>query len=230
VLGREPDAQGLDYWLDAMDYGFTRKQVAEGFLGSPEFASASGMSNPDFVEFLYQQCLGRPSDSGGKAYWINQITSGTSRADVLIGFSESPEHRTQTADILGEGLWKTDNNYQQVVALYDGFGDRLPDLNGLQYWVGQLKAGASLNSVAAGFAASPEFTSNTAGFSNADLVEYMYNNTLDRASDPGGKQYWLSQLDHGLSKGDLLLGFSMSPEHIQALETHLYSGVDFYVG
>jgi hypothetical protein len=57
----------------------------------------------------------------------------------------------------------------------------------------------------------------------------MYNNTLDRASDPAGKQYWLSQLDHGLSKGDLLLGFSMSPEHIQSLETHLYSGVDFYV-
>jgi hypothetical protein len=227
VLRRTPDPTGFDWWLDAMSHGATREQVASSFLGSPEFASATGtLSTPDFVEYLYNHALGRTSDAAGKAFWIDYINSGTSRAEVLIGFSESAEHRLLTADTLSQGLWITDENFQQVEALYDAFANRLPDSAGLVAWVDQINAGMTLGQVADAFAASPEFASHTAGLSNADLVEYMYENTLDRAADSAGKQFWVDQLNHGMSKGELLLDFSASPEHFWMLRDHLYAGVD----
>lgn len=227
VLSREPDAPGFDYWNDFILDGGTRQQVASAFLGSPEFSPSAGLSNGAFVEFLYTQTLGRASDPGGKAYWVNLLASGTSRAEILLGFSESPEHQALTQSTLDRGLWLTNDDYQFVEILYDAFNKRLPDATGLQYWVGQIEAGASHNAVATGFATSPEFTARTAGFTNDQLVDFMYVNSLGRAADSSGKQYWLDQLAHGATKGDLLLNFATSAEHIASLEAHLYSGVDF---
>lgn len=229
VLRRTPDPAGLDSWLDAMDHGMTRAQVAKGFLGSQEFALATGsLSTADYVEYLYNHALDRASDPAGKAGWINYIDSGTmTRADVLMGFSESQEHKLLTADTLNQGLWHTNDNFQQIEALYDSFANRLPDQAGLIGWADMMDHGMTLKQVAAGFAGSAEFSAHTAGMTNAALVEYMYNTTLNRASDATGKAYWVDQLDHGMSKGDLLLGFSSSLEHFLQLQDHLYSGVDY---
>lgn len=228
TLDREPDALGLDYWLDQMDAGVSKSAVANAFLQSPEFAEAAGtLSTGDFVDFLYTEALGRPSDANGKVYWAGRIDGGLARSDALQDFSESAEHRLQTTDTLSEGLWVTNNNYQAIAALYDTFSDRLPDEGGLGYWVGQIQSGVSLSQIAGGFAKSPEFSQATVGFSNGQLVDFMYENTLNREADAGGRANWVSQLDAGLSKGDLLLGFSSSNEHYQMLEQHLFAGVDF---
>lgn len=230
TLDRQADAQGLDYWLDQMDAGVSKTDVANAFLQSPEFAQAAGnLSNSDFVEFLYTETLGRSSDPGGKAYWVGLLDGGFSRSDALLTFSESTEHRVQTADTLADGLWVTDDNYQAIAALYDAFNDRLPDENGLGYWVGQLQSGISLSAVASSFAASPEFSQATTGFSNGELVDFMYENTLDRAADDSGKDYWTAQLDAGLSKSDLLLGFSESSEHYGLIGSQIFSGVDYFL-
>ena len=228
VLGRAPDAWGLDGWMDAMADGVSRGQLAQGFLDSTEFVSGSGtLSDTDFVELLYNRVLGRQSDADGKAYWVGEIQQGMTRAEALMGFSESLEHRAQTADVLAEGLWTTDNNFQLVEALYHAFAGREPDHDGLIYWVGQLETGESINDVAEGFASSAEFATRTAGLSNADIVEYMYNEALGRPSDPDGKQNWTHALDDGLSKGDMILGFATSAELMISLTPHLFSGVDF---
>lgn len=231
VLNREPDAVGLDSWLDRMDRGLSKVAVAEAFVGSPEFARVTGsLSTPDFVEFLYTSALGRSSDAAGKANWVANIDAGLSRAEAVIGFSESNEHRALTSDTLAKGLWITDENFQQVAALYDSFADRLPDKEGLLNWVSVLELGtSSLKDVADGFANSVEFSQKTAGLSNEDLVEYMYQNTLDRGADPGGKQAWVRALEGGMTKGELLLGFSSSEEHFTLIRDHIYSGVEFLI-
>lgn len=230
TLDRGPDAQGLDYWLDQMDAGVSNSAVAEAFLQSPEFARAAGtLSTGDFVDFLYVEALGRPSDTVGKAYWVGQIDGGLTRGDALLNFSESAEHKAQTADTLANGLWITDDNYQAITALYDTFSNRLPDEDGLDYWVDQLQSGQSLSAIASGFAESSEFSNVTVGFSNGQLVDFMYENTLGRTADAAGRENWVSQLDSGLSKGDLMLGFSESAEHYQLLKEHLFAGVDYFV-
>lgn len=227
VLHREPDMVGLDAWLDRMDDGLSKADVAAAFVGSSEFLGKTGaLSTADFVEFLYTSALGRSSDEAGKANWVANIDAGLSRAEAVIGFSESDEHRQLTADTLAKGLWVTDDNFQQVAALYDSFADRLPDRPGLLNWVAALESGMSLKDVATGFANSGEFAEHTAGLSNADLVDYMYMNTLDRGADAGGKQAWVAALEGGMTKGELLLGFSSSEEHFGMMHDHIYSGVD----
>lgn len=228
TFDREPDAQGLDHWLDQLAGGASESAVANAFLQSNEFANAAGtLSTGAFVDFLYNKVLDRPAEASGKTFWVNHIDGGLSRGDALLGFSESLEHRSQTSDILADGLWITNDDYQAIASLYDTFANRLPDEQGLGYWVGQLQSGASLRDIAAGFATSAEFQQSTSGLSNEQIVDFMYRNTLDREADASGRDYWVGLLDDGLSKGDLLLGFSESAEHYALIGSHIYSGVDY---
>jgi len=59
-----------------------------------------------FVATLYQNILGRPpeADNGGLDFWLNSIHSGSSRADVTFGISESPEHQTKLAPSIDNGI------------------------------------------------------------------------------------------------------------------------------
>ncbi|MFN7001536.1 MAG: DUF4214 domain-containing protein, partial [Elioraea tepidiphila] len=58
----------------------------------------------------------------------------------------------------------------QIIRLYDAILDRPPDVPGLLYYIGVMRAGASLADVATGFLNSPEFLARFGGLSNADLV------------------------------------------------------------
>jgi len=216
VLQRGADPIGLDFWLDQIqDKGATLNTVAASFLNSPEFQAATGaLSNTAFVEYVYQQALGRGADAGGSSYWTSQLDGGLPRSSMLIGFSESAEHRALTADTVGKGYFDTDDTYQAVALLYDSFTGRLPEVGGLTFWSEQVKTGArTLAQVANEFAASAEFTNAIAGKDSGQLVDFMYQNTLDRGPDASGRAFWVSQLDAGLTKGALLLSFSQSAEH-----------------
>ena len=79
--------------------------------------------------------------------------------------------------------------------------------------------------MSAAFAGSAEFQTRTAGFSNGQLVDYMYQNTLDRPGDAGGRAYWTAQLDAGLTKADLLTNFAFSAEHRALLDPFIDHGI-----
>lgn len=105
VLGRLPDAGGLAYWTDALGGGSLGLQdMANGFVASPEFQAVYGaLSNRDFVAEIYANTLRRPGDAGGIEFWTAQLEAGATRAGLVVGFSESGEHRHLTAaDILGD--------------------------------------------------------------------------------------------------------------------------------
>ena len=232
VLQRAPDQAGLDMWVDQLeDRGGALKDVANGFLNSAEFQAKTGrLSNADYVEFLYVNALGRASDPGGKANWIERLDNKSyDRADLLIGFSESLEHKNATAALVAKGFFDTHDAYQTVALLYDSFAGRLPDASGLVHWAEALESGAmTLSQVAAGFANSAEFQGLIKGMSHSDLVEFMYQNTLNRASDAVGKESWVKMLDAGLSDTDLLIGFSQSGEHFHLIGTHITNGIDYF--
>ena len=96
AFGRVPDEGGLQYWVNEVnDPLVSYKDVSQNFVNSPEFsAMASPNSSSDvFATALYQNVLGRAPDSSGLGYWTNQLNSGLQdRADILIGFAESPEN------------------------------------------------------------------------------------------------------------------------------------------
>ena len=229
VLQRRPDAVGLDFYVDHIeDRGASIAAVASDLLNSGEFQAVTGsLSNGAFVDYVYQRALGRGADAGGKAYYTNLLDSGGSRADLLVNFSESTEHRGLTIDAVAQGFFNTDDSYQAVALLFDSFAGRKPDAGGLIYYAEQLKAGSlTLAQAANDFATSAEFQQATNGFSNGQLVDYMYRNTLDREADAGGRTYYTNALDGGLSKGALLLEFSQSQEHFNYLTESIIGGIE----
>ncbi|MFZ6819138.1 M64 family metallopeptidase [Undibacterium sp. Ji22W] len=87
--------------------------------------------------------------------------------------------------------------------LYVAFFNRIPDADGLNYWIDQLKAGRSLVSIGDSFyesaLASPELTGYRSDMTSEKFVNTVYINVLGRldGADSEGLAYWLSQLNSG---------------------------------
>ncbi|MGP2493936.1 DUF4214 domain-containing protein [Mesorhizobium sp. PUT5] len=111
AFGREPDAEGLGYWIRHQDAGQSSfEDVARSFMASPEFIKLYGddgtLSDDAFIGLLYANVLGRDPDPGGFAYWLDKLGTGqTSRPDLLAFFSDSNENVAGTADATSDGVW-----------------------------------------------------------------------------------------------------------------------------
>ena len=94
VFERAPDLDGFDYWTNV---DLTVTGVAEWFVSSAEFVATYGnLSNTAFVDRVYLNVLGRPADGEGHNYWVGLLDAGTTRGDLMIGFSESLEFRRRS--------------------------------------------------------------------------------------------------------------------------------------
>ncbi len=229
ILGRAPDRGGLDFYVDAVeDRGFSLIGVANDLAESGEFRAATGgLSNSQFVSYVFQHALGRAPDVGGATYYTQALANGMSRGAFVVELSESAEHRALTEAQVAQGYFNTDDTYQAVALLYDGFAGRLPDAGGLTYYAEKVKAGAlTLSQVANDFAGSAEFKAAIGGKSNGQIVDFIYQNTLDRAAEAGGKAYYTGQLDSGATAAGVLLDVALSQEHYNLFASHIVYGID----
>lgn len=144
---RIPDFGGLMYWVDRYSQGTTLNEISDFFAASEEFQTTYGsLSNAEFVNLIYQNVLGREADSGGLAYWANELeTSAKTRGQVMTGFSESPEYKT----LMGSEVY--------VTMTYIGLLQRSPEPGGYSYWVGQMDGGSSGLALIDGFLYSQEY-------------------------------------------------------------------------
>lgn len=105
AFDRDPDSQGLGYWISHMDKGTTLNQVANFFLASEEFINKYGTTTDTaFVNKLYANVLHRAPDVAGLQYWVGHLKTDISRAEALAFFSESPENHANVATIIGSGF------------------------------------------------------------------------------------------------------------------------------
>ncbi len=107
AFNRTPDLAGLGYWIKQMDAGQSLVEVAKGFAGSAEFKAQYGLSpsNLQIVEKFYQNVLHRPGEPAGISYWTGVLDSkNASVADVLAGFSESPENQAALVGVMQNGV------------------------------------------------------------------------------------------------------------------------------
>ena len=224
AFDRVPDQAGLGYWIDQMDSGTGLSQVASGFINSAEFKALYGNnpSNSEFVTLLYDNVLHRAPDAGGYSYWMEQLSSGMTRENVLIGFSESVENKVALM------AFSMDGNMGKDYRLYQAAFDRQPDVSGLDYWYHQMNSGVTLEQVASGFINSTEFKALYGNNpSNAEFVTLLYDNVLHRAPDTGGFNFWMNDLDHGTSREQVLIGFSESLENQLSLVGIVQTGIEF---
>ncbi|HYI81877.1 MAG TPA: DUF4214 domain-containing protein, partial [Acetobacteraceae bacterium] len=121
-LNRLPDQGGLNFWIDAVQGGQSLSGLAGGFIASPEFQARFGgatSSNDAFVDQLYLNVLGRAAEQGGRDFWVNSLERGAaSRAEVLVGISESPENKAGTAALVQAGIWDRSEAATEVARLY----------------------------------------------------------------------------------------------------------------
>ncbi len=101
----------------------------------------------------------------------------------------------------------------QLIRLYLAYFLRMPEASGLDYWVGRRMSGASIDAVSSAFAGSPEFRRAYGELSNSAFVRLVYNNVLERNADASGLGFWSSELDRGVSRGQVMTGFSDSKEY-----------------
>ena len=218
TLGREPDEGGLVSWVSAIQNGaIDQSDAAAGFVNSAEFQSIYGALNDQaFVELLYNNVLNRSSDPAGLQAWLDVLNSGTSRADVVLGFSNSPEFISNTQYPAFEyfnGL--IEGNLGAVFRAYGAILGRLPDAPGYISWLNSLDTDdLSLQQVIDGFTGSNEFQSVYGTLSDAEFVTLLYNNVLARDPDQAGLDNWLSAMQNGASRAEVVLGFSESQEFV----------------
>ena len=107
------------------------------------------------ITHYYTSILERSPDSGGLAFWKNQITQAQ-----ILGQDAKPVFRTMATQFFNspEYLGRNTTNTQYITNLYFTFFQRAPDSGGMSYWMGKLAAGMSRNTAMNGFLYSNEFT------------------------------------------------------------------------
>ncbi|EPG9766694.1 DUF4214 domain-containing protein, partial [Escherichia coli] len=97
AFGRTPEYEGLKYWTSELatdlSHGMTQSAaflaVGQNIYkaGSENGESGTTLNNADYVNFAYNNALGRAPDQAGYDYWVNDLNSGNmSRGNYLTTF------------------------------------------------------------------------------------------------------------------------------------------------
>ena len=209
VLNREPDIDGLNYWLDKWNRGEANaKSIAKSFMHSQEFLSKD-LDDIDFLYTCYEAFMGREPDDDGLNYWLDRLYSGTSRDEVIDSFIDSAEFQNIIGSADSNSLDDPVRDF--VVRLYRTILGREPDSAGLNNWVNQIKSGAmDYKSVAMSFMHSPEFLSKD--LDEFDFVDTLYRAFLGREPDSDGEYYWVDKLYSGVDRDSVISSFINSQE------------------
>ena len=110
ALNRTPDAEGLGFWINALDQGLSLNTVANGFMRSDEFKISYGDSptSTQLVTRFYENILHRKPEQSGLDFWVGVLENkAASKEEVLVAISESAENQDGVAAIIGNGFTYT---------------------------------------------------------------------------------------------------------------------------
>lgn len=164
-MDREPDADGLNHWIEILDNGCSYAYVLNRFAQSNEFNGicssygiTAGSYSPTeyrdqsanltaFISRMYTKALNRKYDVDGLNHWTGcYINKSLTINEISYKFIFSAEFK-------GRNL--TDEQF--VTCMYSTFFDRAPDAGGKAHWLEMLSNGGSREDVLAGFLRSQEF-------------------------------------------------------------------------
>ena len=103
ALNRDSEIAGLRAWVNLIRNNntvSTCQAVNRAFYNSTEFQSRN-LGPSEFVESMYRGILGRPSDSGGKIFWLNRLLETPSYSQKVEFFVTSEEGIARCRSALG---------------------------------------------------------------------------------------------------------------------------------
>ena len=108
IFDREPDLEGIGFWINRLEAGMDLIELSARFIDSPEFDDRYGAnpSNADYLTKLYNNVLGRIPDINGYNWWLDQLNTNPekTREKVLADFSESIENKDGVAELVATGI------------------------------------------------------------------------------------------------------------------------------
>ena len=180
------------YSLDQAEKPHLRAKVAAAAF--KPLSGAGAFANQQAVDFLGKA----PSTT-----WLQQ--AATDLEGAVIGLDAFIER------MLGEQGHKAIT--QPLIRLYLGFFLRIPDYDGLDYWIRKVRAGTPIATAASQFAGGSEFQRAYGPLDNAGFLHQIYQNLFARNPDPSGADYWKRRLDGGMKRGAVMIEFCESDEY-----------------
>lgn len=173
VLGREPDAPGMQTWTSALAGGESRSDVVLDFSESEENI---GLTSPGIeqglwlrddaaaqVARLYHTTLNRLPDAEGLVTWTNALHNGDSLLTISDQFTDSPEFVERYGALDSAGF---------TTLLYNNVLGRQPDSSGLAAWTASMDSGKQRAEVVVGFSESAEHQSQRAAYIDDGVMLY----------------------------------------------------------
>ena len=103
-LGRAAGSNEILAMTTYLSSGMTSQNIADIFGNAPEFAAIHGaQTNSQFVESVYLDALGRPTQNGDDLGWISALDNGATRGSIAMAIGSSTEailHQTSSPGLL----------------------------------------------------------------------------------------------------------------------------------
>lgn len=143
------------------------------------------------------------------------ITDMQNNSDIVVAKNKKQLRFTDVTVNLDIGELSTQvsaNQLRSIIDLYVAFFNRIPDADGLAYWLQQLKTGTSLEQISNSFYRAAILysaqTGYSSGMSHQEFVKIIYKNVLGRSGNfsPTDDEvnYWAGELLRGVSKGSMI--------------------------
>ena len=192
------DVEIVQYGDTELVTGTAGDKVIDGGDGTDVYAATGTISNFSVTK----------TSSG----YVVVDKRGTDGTDTLLNFESIRfTDKTMNLTVQAKAALTETAVVTRLVELYVSFFNRIPDADGMSYWIDQMNAGQTTNQIAEAFYNAGINYSSLTGFSatmsNADFINVIYKNVLGRAdgADAGGLAYWKASLESGAAtRGSLV--------------------------
>jgi hypothetical protein len=177
-----------------------------------------GESGVDVATFLGARSAYQLQSVSG-AYSVTDSTASRDGSDTIANVERvqfSDQSVNLTVGSLANGISAA--QLDSLIELYIAYIARVPDADGMAFWINQLKAGQTLDQIGESFYSSAVQFSSLTGYSaamtDADFVTLVYRNVLGRSEpDAGGLAFWTSELSTGHSSRGTLVASILGSAH-----------------
>ncbi len=217
LLGRPAQQFEINYWVQAYQLGARREDVLINLASSDSYYNQSrvGSNDTGFANTLYNDLLQRPPTMGE----VNAVTQPLAAAEMTSRLGVA-NYLDQSAEYDGDLVY----NPRTGTGLYPTFLRRKAGSSEINYWVSQLQGGQTTNEgIIDVLVGSDEYfknpliktpdTPNGTDGTNPTWIKALYNDLLHRSPDQNGFNYLLSQLQAGMSRGQVALILINSDEY-----------------
>jgi hypothetical protein len=188
-----------------------------------------------WTETLQMVDLGEGLDTMVVAATREATTIQFTADGAILMASQGREHATTLYNVErlafedGTLAFDTDGIAGQTYRLYQASFDRTPDAEGLGFWIDQLDAGeVTLVEAAEFFMTSEEFAAaygTSEDVTDVLFLTLLYVNALNRTPDEDGFIFWREQQKQGLTRPEMMVYFSESPENTAQVAPAIDDGI-----